>query len=369
MAVLGALGLAILVQVWFFSRADRDDVLRDLAPGLLLVGLLSTAATLRSRRDGAAAVEDDAAVLVADGVALFGLFGCLTVTALGRDPRPLFAALAVALVFVLHTMWRRAWADLALFGLGVAAAFATLWQSAYFGPPDLAFVLPTLAALALGFLATPFALKGRRWRSRTVLWATPALPAFFLAIYRSVVAVWGKGWIGAVPVAMAAVSVGALALAASRFPDGPDALAKALRLRYLALYASVAGSWPRGAAAARPAVDHRRLGRAGRGRLLAVRPAAAPRAQVPGHRAVRGGGHPPHREPRGVPLPAARPAHRQLAALHVRRARAVLLPRRLVAQAERGAARGASPEHDWMPGDRSLSPAFSMLGRCCSSSG
>ena len=364
-AVLGALGLAILVQVWFFSRADRDDVLRDLAPGLLLVGLLSTAATLRTRRDGAEAVEDDAAVLVADGVALFGLFGCLTVTALGRDPRPLFAALAVALVFVLHTMWRRAWADLALFGLGVAAAFATLWQSAYFGPPDVAFVLPTFAALALGFLATPFALKGRRWRDRTVLWATSALalPAFFLAIYRSVVAVWGKGWIGAVPVAMAAVSVGALALAASRFPDGPDALAKALRLRYLALYASVALGF---LALAVPLQLDRQWITVGWAVLAAAVCWLFGRLPHPGLKYLATALFAAvgirlivnlevfRYQPRGLPI-----VNWLLYTYGVPALCCFIGAWWLRRNEER---RGASPEHDWMPGDRSLSPAFSVLG-------
>jgi uncharacterized membrane protein len=240
-SVVGAAALAVLVQFWFFRHPEREDVLRDLAPGLILVGLLSTAAALRSRRSDQTP-EDDVGVLLADGVALVGLFGCLALPALGREPLPLFAALAVSIVFALHAMWRRGWAALAPLALAAAAFFATVWQGAYFQAPDLPLVLPAYASFGLAFLAMPFTLTGRRWRDRPALWATSALalPAFFLPIYRSVVAVWGKGWIGALPVAMAAVSVGALALVAGRFPPSPDALSKALRLRHLALYASIA---------------------------------------------------------------------------------------------------------------------------------
>jgi uncharacterized membrane protein len=74
------------------------------------------------------------------------------------------------------------------------------------------------------------------------LWATSALafPAFFLPIHQTVVRVWGKGWIGAVPVAMAAATVVALIGVSRRFPPSSDASRALARLRYLALFATVA---------------------------------------------------------------------------------------------------------------------------------
>ncbi|HET9315152.1 MAG TPA: DUF2339 domain-containing protein [Vicinamibacteria bacterium] len=364
-AVLGAAALAVLVQVWFFRHPEREHVLRDLAPGLLLVGLLATAAVLRARREKGDAVEDDAAVLVADGIAVIGLFGCLTMPALGRDPRPLFAALAVALVFVLHAMWRRTWADLALLGLAVAASFTTLWEAAFFGPPDVAFVLPALAAAALGFLAVPFLLEGGRWRDRTVLWATSALalPAFFLAIYRAVVTVWGKGWIGAVPVALAAVSVGALALVASRFPDGPTPVAKALRLRYLALYASVALGF---LALAVPLQLDRQWITVGWAVLAAAVCWLFGRLPHPGLKYLATALFAAvgirlvlnlevfRYQTRGLPI-----LNWLLYTYGVPALCCFLGAWWLGRNEER---RGASPEHDWMPGDRALAPAFSVLG-------
>lgn len=363
-AVVGAVAVAVLVQFWFFRHPEREDLLRDLAPGLLLVGLLSTAAALRARRANEA-VEDDVAVLLADGVAALGLFGCLTVPALGREPLPLFAALAVAVVFVLHTMWRRGWAELALAGLTTATAFVTLWQSAYFQPADLSFVLPACAMFALAFLALPFSLTGDRWRDRPVLWATSALalPAFFLPVYRAVVAVWGKGFIGALPVAMAAVSVGALALVSGRFPAAPDALSKALRLRYLALYASVALGF---LALAVPLQLDRQWITVGWALLAAAVCWLFGRLPHPGLKylatalfaavGVRLIANPDvfRYQPRGLPIV------NWLLYTYGVPALCCFVGAWWLRRSE--AARGESRAFDWMPGDRSLSPAFSLLG-------
>jgi uncharacterized membrane protein len=239
--IAGALSLAALIQLWFFLQTEPEHLLGDLVPGLLLTGLLASAATLRGRAQ-ADTLEDDIGVLLANGVAVAGLFGCLADAARGREPLPLFAALAVSLLFLLHTMWRRAWAPLAAIGLVGSALFATAWQWSYFQVADVSFVLPAYALFALAFLSVPFVLAGRRWHDRPSLWATSALalPAFFAPVHHAVVAAWGKATIGALPLAMAAVSVAALALVARRFPAGTDARGDALRLRYLALYASVA---------------------------------------------------------------------------------------------------------------------------------
>jgi uncharacterized membrane protein len=363
-AAVGAAAVAALVQFWFFRHPEREHLLRDLAPGLLLVGVLSTVSALRARANEDT-TEDDVGVLLADGVALLGLFGCLTVAALGREPVPLFAALAVAVVFVLHTMWRRGWADLALLGLAASAAYVTLWQLAYFQPPDVPFVLPAAAAFGLGFLAVPFALTGRRWRDRTVLWATSALalPAFFLPMYRMVVAVWGKGWIGALPVAMAAVSVAALALVARRFPPAADAFSKALRLRYLALYASVALGF---LALAVPLQLDRQWITVGWAVLAAAVCWLFGRLPHPGLKYLATALFAAvgvrlilnlevfRYKPRGLPIV------NWLLYTYGVPAACCFLGAWWLKRNE--AARGERPAYDWMPGDRALAPAFTLLG-------
>jgi len=213
----------------------------DLAPGLLLVCALSAMAALRTAR-GWDASEDELGVLLADGVLVLGLFVCLGFPGLGRDPLPMFAALAVAVVLALGVMARRGWALVAPLALAVSAVYSLAWQEAHFQPSDVVFVLPAYLAVALGFLALPFVLRADRWRFRAALWATSALalPALFLPVHQAVVRVWGKGWIGAVPVAMAAATVAALAGASLRFPPSSDAARALARLRYLALFATVA---------------------------------------------------------------------------------------------------------------------------------
>jgi hypothetical protein len=240
-AVLGSIGLAVLVQFWFFRHPESDHVLRDLAPGLLLVCALSAMAALRTAR-GWDASEDELGVLLADGVTVLGLFVCLVIPGLGRDPLPLFAALAVAVVLALGVMARRGWALVAPLALAVSAVYTLAWQETHFQPADAAFVLPAYLALALGFLALPFVLRADRWRFRAALWATAALalPALFLPVHQAVVGAWGKGFIGAVPVGMAALTVVALVGVSLRFPSSSDAPRALARLRYLALFATVA---------------------------------------------------------------------------------------------------------------------------------
>jgi predicted membrane protein DUF2339 len=240
-ALLGAIGLAVLVQFWFFRHPESDNVLRDLAPGLLLVCALSAMAALRTGR-GWDASEDELGVLLADGVVVLGLFVCLGIPGLGRDPLPMFAGLAVAVVLALGTMARRGWTAVAPLALAASALYALSWHTAHFQAADAPFVLPAYVLGALAFLALPFVLRADRWRFRAVLWATSALafPAFFLPIHQTVVRVWGKGWIGAVPVAMAAATVVALIGVSRRFPPSSDAPRALARLRYLALFATVA---------------------------------------------------------------------------------------------------------------------------------
>jgi uncharacterized membrane protein len=240
-AVTGSLGLAVLVQFWFFRHPESDNVLRDLAPGLLLVCALSAAAALRTAR-GWDATEDEVGVLMADGAAVLGLFVCLAIPGLGRDPLPMFAGLAVAVLLALGVMARRGWSALAPLALAASALFGLVWQEAHFQRTDVAFALPVYLLFAQAFLTLPFVLRADRWRKRGALWASAALayPAFFLPVHQAVVAVWGKAWIGAVPVAMAAATVVALVGVSRHFPPAVDAVRAHARLRYLALFATVA---------------------------------------------------------------------------------------------------------------------------------
>ena len=240
----GGIALAALVQVWFFRHPAGEMLLRNLGGGLLLTIALSLLAAVRSRAP-VNADEDEAAVVGANLVFLAGLFGCLGSPDRGGDPRPLFAALAVATVLFVLSALRRDWTPLLPVALAGSALYAVLWQEAYFHPTDLAVVLPAYAAFFVAFLALPFVVPASvrdSWRQRPLPWFTSALagPAFFLPLYRAVVAGWGKAWIGLLPVLMAAGTVTALAGVARRFrPEPADPEHPPLRLRYLALFAAI----------------------------------------------------------------------------------------------------------------------------------
>ena len=227
------------------------------------------------------------------------------------------------------------------------------------------FVLPAYVLAALGFLALPFVLRADRWRFRALLWATSALafPAFFVPVHQAVVRVWGKGWIGAVPVAMAAATVVALAGVSRRFPPSSDPQRALARLRYLALFAMVALGF---LAVAIPLQLDRQWITVGWAVLAAAVCWLFGRLPHPGLKYV---------------------ALTLFAAVGVR----LLLNDQVFLYQERGlpivnwllytygvpalcafagafllrraeAARGDEPAYDVLPGDRSLAPAFSVLG-------
>ncbi|MBI3932169.1 MAG: DUF2339 domain-containing protein [Acidobacteria bacterium] len=244
-AAVGGIACAVLVQIWFFRNAAGETLLRNLAVGLLLTLALSLVAALRSRAP-VNADEDEAAVVGANLVFLAGLFGCLGSAERGGDPWPLFAALGVSMVLLVASVLRRDWTPLLPVGLAVSALFAVVWQESYFHPTDVGVVLPLYAAFFLAFLALPFLVPApvrSLWRGRPLPWLTSALsgPAFFLALHQAIVAVWGKAWIGALPVVQAGLTVAALSGVARRFTASPaDAGGQHLRLRYLALFAAIA---------------------------------------------------------------------------------------------------------------------------------
>jgi hypothetical protein len=242
--VLGVLATASLVQWWFFQSTTGELLLRNLSVPLLFTLVLSGIAALRAQTPVHA--EAEAAVVLADFTALAGLFGCLATSRLGADPRPLFVALAVAVVMLVGSALRRDWTPLIPVGLVASALLASVWHELYFHAADVGLVLPLYAVFYVGFVVLPFVVPShvqRLWRERPAPWLASALAggAFFWPLYRAVTGVWGKAWIGALPVLLAAVSVAALAGVSSRFaaPRG-DAAAADRRLQYLALFAAIA---------------------------------------------------------------------------------------------------------------------------------
>lgn len=240
---VGALLTAALIQIWFFASTRDATLPRDLALPLLFALGLSLAAGRRARAGGARAA-DELAVVLAVAVAVFGLFVCIAVRPLAADPLPLFVALAVAVVLWLVGSLRAAWGWLVPVALVAASLFAALWQQARMAKEATGLPLGFDAAFYLAFLALPFVVPdrlGAAWKQRPGPWAASALSGvlFFLPLHQAVVGRWGKGFIGLLPVAMAALAVAALRLVAIRFP-GTEGAPGRLRLRYLALFATVA---------------------------------------------------------------------------------------------------------------------------------
>jgi uncharacterized membrane protein len=248
----GPLVVAVLAQVWFFEHTDGATLSRNLAVPLLLALTFSLVSARRAARTAPPARfvavspdDDELGVAGATLAALVGLFLCLGSPELVPDPWPLFAALAVVLALLVVSALRRDWTELVVVALVAAAAFATLWHEVAFRLSHFPEILAAYAGLYLAFLVLPFVLPASMtsgWKERPLPWVASALagPAFFLVLYRAIVAGWGKAWIGALPVLLAALSVAALAGVSRRFPPGGPERAQKLRLDYLALFAAVA---------------------------------------------------------------------------------------------------------------------------------
>ena len=245
--LVGAPALAVVVQAWFFRSTAGETLLRNLSLLLLLTMVLSLVGALRaSRRTGEtdADNEDAGAVVAAAAVGILGLFGCLGSTELGGDPWPLFAALAVNLGFLLFCVLWRDWTPLIPAALVATAAHLTAWHTSFFHPWDATIALPSYVVFYLGFLVLPFAIpRAQGWVGRASPWVGSALsgPLFFYVLYSAITRTWGKAWIGALPVLLAALSVAALARVARCFAARPaDAQGQQRRLGFLALFAAIA---------------------------------------------------------------------------------------------------------------------------------
>lgn len=244
-AFLLPLGLAVLTQAWFFRSTDGESLVRNLAVPLLLAAAFSLLAAWRggpadrSRHD-----EDEAGVVASVLVAAAGLFGCLARPELGRDPWPLLLALLVTVALLVVSALRRGFTPLLTVALALAASHLTLWQASYFQPGDVLVVLVFGFGFHLAFLLLPFAMiaaGSHVGRLRRGPWIASALsgPLLFYPVYRAASAAWGDGYIGALPLLLAALSVLALDRVSRCFPAG-EARVAGDRLRWLSLYAAVA---------------------------------------------------------------------------------------------------------------------------------
>jgi uncharacterized membrane protein len=243
---LGAINLALLVQIWFHHGTTGATLWRNLAVPVLFTVVLSLVAARRARAP-VDAEEDEAGAVGAAVISIIGLMGCL-VYELAEEPLPLFTALAVYAVLLVLSALRLGVTQLVAAALFLSAAFAVAWQERWFqaAAGDLPVVLPIYAAFYLAFLVLPFALAATvapGWKDRRLPWVTSALagPAFFLPLYRAVSLGWGKAYIGVLPLILAAVSVAAVAGIARSFAAAPEGTPEARRrLGYLALFSAVA---------------------------------------------------------------------------------------------------------------------------------
>lgn len=245
---IGALLLGLLCAHWMGAVARPGTYLTHLAiPHLLAVSLAILAARRALGTGPMPPLEwwhrDHAAVLVATGVAWLGLFSCVDEPAMAA-PAPLFALLGVDLALVLLAAMSSGWTALVPAAAAAAVAFSGAWHHNL--TPAVA--LPAVVAYATIyglFLILPFVAVRQltpAWTTQPLPWLTSALigPATFLLFYDAWTRLWGKAWVGVVPVLMAAASVSALYGVSRQFAPGADAAGAERRLNYLALFAAIA---------------------------------------------------------------------------------------------------------------------------------
>ena len=238
---LGAAALATLAQIWFFTTVKEPTVAIYLAVPVVLSLLFSILAARETGGD--ADIGAEGAVILSSGISILGLFIVLAEKSLGANGFPLFFALAIHLVFIAGSVLRSTWTIILPAAMGAAAAHMLIWQMAYLSPEKHTLAFGFTALFYLFFLALPMVVPFVRWRESLLPWLTSALsgPFFFLPFYNVYKETFGESAIGLLPVTMAAVSVGALRVVSSRFAESPgDELSARLRLRYLALFTSVA---------------------------------------------------------------------------------------------------------------------------------
>lgn len=240
---VGALGLALLVQIWFLSSAKESTLIGYLAIPVLLSLLFSLFAGRALPAGEEKDAEAEIAVRLSSWISIFGLFVALVESRLSAEGWPLFVALAAQVVVVTGSVLRSNWTIGLPALLGATALHGLIWQLAYLKPERYPTAFGFTALFYIFFLMLPMVVPFAKWREALLPWVTSALagPAFFLPFYYVYKEAYGESAIGLLPVALAGMSVVALRMVAARFEAVPgDDLGARLRLRYLALFTAVA---------------------------------------------------------------------------------------------------------------------------------
>lgn len=256
-ASLGALGLAVVAQVWFLGSTGPENLARNLAVPALLAVAFSAAAARRAvagrpaaghvpagwGRPGGGSDHERAATITAV-VGMGGLFVGLADR--HREVVPLFAALGLHAGLLVAAALRRDGTRFAMGALVASALFALSWHEAAFsttGPerPALLYGLFYAAFAALPFAVPPEAAP--RWARRTNPWLSAALSGvlFFPVLHRTYRHAFGDAHVGVLPLLLGAVAVLGLHLVGRRFPAGePDSEDSERRLTMRAIFAATA---------------------------------------------------------------------------------------------------------------------------------
>ncbi|MGE0464125.1 MAG: DUF2339 domain-containing protein [Vicinamibacterales bacterium] len=241
--------IALSCSHWVTRVAAPGTFVDHLTIPHLFAVLVAVVAAWRAIRAGAPGPRawwrtDHAAVMAAATVAYLGALDHV-----GADiaPAPVayFALVAVDVALALGTALQAGWPGVVPVAAAASLVFSAAWHDRHFMPSTAgtsvaAYLTAYLAFLGLPFVATRWLAPS--WKTRPAPWLASALmgPASFLLFYDSWVRLWGKAWVGVVPVSMAAISVAALYGIGRHFEASSEEAGARRRLNYLALFAAIA---------------------------------------------------------------------------------------------------------------------------------